>query len=479
MLDLEVWVPPGHDVTNMEDSKLVKELGDIGPPGRFGWYIPAELDAPVHNYYKKWDKYIGEVHWTFLRDKKVMEKFDVDSRNMAFIYNNTRYNETSYNCPEDKCTKGVYTPAHCKNTPCALLLTSTYTMDFAIDHINELQLYVKVAFVGKNLKKTVDYLTAEYQKNRRDKSLLIMYYTPSEVILRERYFIRVTFPQCDYLNTNYSLGCKYEPYRIVKISWNKVEALGLLQHIRTFKFSEEDFDLLLDVFEQATDRSDLRQIACEWVKLRQGGWFIGPETNVIYIGGIFPLHESSYNGPGIVQGAVMAQAMINDNPSILKDYKLHLMIENGKCRAESVMKIFIDYVTDAYYNNLLGVLGPACSDTVEPLAGVSKLYRTVVISYSAEGSSFSDREKYPFFFRTIGENKDYQHVYLQLFKKLGWKRVAALTEDGQKYTEYISHMQTTQEKNDITIIANIKFPRDRDTSQMTRVRRVFGADALG
>ena len=30
-------------------------------------------------------------------------------------------------------------------------------------------------------------------------------------------------------------------------------------------------------------------------------------------------------------------------------------------------------------------LGPACSDTVEPLAGVAKHFRTVVITYSAEG----------------------------------------------------------------------------------------------
>ena len=53
-------------------------------------------------------------------------------------------------------------------------------------------------------------------------------------------------------------------------------------------------------------------------------------------------------------------------------------------------------------------LGPACSDTAEPLAGVAKHFKTIVISYSAEGSSFNDREKYPYFFRTIGENKQFQ-----------------------------------------------------------------------
>ena len=52
--------------------------------------------------------------------------------------------------------------------------------------------------------------------------------------------------------------------------------------------------------------------------------------------------------------------------------------------------------------------GPACSDTVEPIAGVSRHYNVVVISYSAEGVLFSNRSQYPYFFRTIGENKQFR-----------------------------------------------------------------------
>ncbi|PNF24229.1 hypothetical protein B7P43_G15826 [Cryptotermes secundus] len=117
---------------------------------------------------------------------------------------------------------------------------------------------------------------------------------------------------------------------------------------------------------------------------------------------------------------------------------------------------------------LAGHPGPACSDTVEPLAGVTKHFRTVVISYSAEGSTFSDRSKYPYFFRTIGENTQYKFVYLQLFQKLGWEQVAALTEDGHKYTEYISHTQDLLQANGITFVVNRKFPRDREKASMSK-----------
>ena len=60
-------------------------------------------------------------------------------------------------------------------------------------------------------------------------------------------------------------------------------------------------------------------------------------------------------------------------------------------------------------------------------------------------------------------------MYLQLFQKLGWEQVAALTEDGQKYTEYISQMQDLFQANGITFAVNRKFPRDREKSSMFKV----------
>lgn len=81
-----------------------------------------------------------------------------------------------------------------------------------------------------------------------------------------------------------------------------------------------------------------------------------------------------------------------------------------------------------------------------------------VISYSAEGVSFKDRDKYPYFFRTIGENKQYEHVYVRLLKELKWKRVVAFTEDGQKYTEYISQLENVLKENGIEL-TNKKFSK--------------------
>ena len=52
-----------------------------------------------------------------------------------------------------------------------------------------------------------------------------------------------------------------------------------------------------------------------------------------------------------------------------------------------------------------------------------------MISYSAEGTiSNSNSKEYPYFFRTIAENKQYKFAYIQTMKRLGWSKVAALNQ---------------------------------------------------
>ena len=117
-------------------------------------------------------------------------------------------------------------------------------------------------------------------------------------------------------------------------------------------------------------------------------------------------------------------------------------------------------------------LGPACSDTVEPIAGVSKHFRTVVISYSAEGTiSNSNSKEYPYFFRTIAENKQYKFAYIQTMKRLGWSKVAALTQDGQKYSDYMPALQDEFQANHFEFMENRKFPEEvSDVEKMKEVR---------
>ena len=47
--------------------------------------------------------------------------------------------------------------------------------------------------------------------------------------------------------------------------------------------------------------------------------------------------------------------------------------------------------------------------------------------------------------------------------------MASLTEDGEKYAEYLTHLQDLLEANKISYVANRKFPRVRETQNMSQV----------
>lgn len=371
----------------------------------------------------------------------------------------------------------MYTPTQCANQTCAVLIAPEYNASsFLKAHADETGVLVKILWLGKKFKQAITGLKSYYTtKNMIHKSILLFYWYPSDVILNEDHFISVQFKNNELYNFTHdkNIGYKYEMHRLVKLAWAKIEknAYPLYLALRQFKFSDDDYRFLFNLYENNSQLS-MKDIACKWMQQKQDVWKIWGRTTekaVIHIGGIFPMTSSSYNGRGIASGAILAKNAIN-RMNILPHYELNIIVTDGQCSPDIVMRNFIDFiVTKEYYDKLVGVLGPACSETVEPIAGVSKHYHIMVISYSAEGASFSDRKNYPYFFRTIGENQHYKHVYIHLFEKFNWKRVAALTEDGQKYTEYISLMLEDFEKNKIQFIANNKFSREKRTEDMRRV----------
>ncbi|EFN73169.1 Insulin-like peptide receptor [Camponotus floridanus] len=470
MVNMEVWIPPQQDTSPLLSKYNVKECGSIAPPGHFGWFVPNALARPDDN-------------WLIFSKLETASRFVIDE---AIIKNSTMNPDTrDYYCHEVFCKDGMYIPEQCQSqgqrwTPkCALLLAEYPDVTlFVKEHIDQMKLYVKVAWVGPNLRYLTKNLTEEYIRSARNsssienRSLMILHYSPSSVIPNEKDFTTIYFPRC---GAKESISCAYESNRLTKLVWKRLEMIAKMafQSISRAKFSREMYENLIVRRMWAASNVSDEEIACDWLKENLNytltEWKPSNEyKNTLFVGGIFPMTNDSYIGKSIVIAAKMAKEVINVNNTLLRDYNLTLMANNGQCKSDMVMKSFINYIVQPdYYQKLVGVLGPACSETVEPLVGVSKHYKTVIISYSAEGSSFDDRSKYPYFFRTIGENKQYKYVYLQLLQMLGWHRVASLTEDGQKYTEYISYMQDLLRDNGITFVANVKFPREREADVMT------------
>ncbi|XP_076168527.1 uncharacterized protein LOC143147294 isoform X3 [Ptiloglossa arizonensis] len=474
MVNMEAWIPPQQDTMPLLSTHDVKECGSVAPPGHFGWFVPQAL-------FRLSDS------WVTFSNQETAARFDVDEVTLLRIQEFTiDPNTKMYYCEEKYCQQGMYIPEQCqdqeyKEQPCALLLTSYPDVtDFVIPDIIEMKLYVKVAWVGPNLKHLTDALTKQYTQLESNstspadnRSLVIMHWTPSSVVPNGQEFATIDFPRCS--TRIVEVGCNYESNRLTKLVWSRLEFIAKLafEAINRATFTDDMYEDLINRYNRYSGITDEEDIACGWLKDNLNytltSWMPNySNKNLLYVGGIFPMSASFYSGKSIVVAATMAKEAINVNSTLLRDYNLTIVVSDGQCKSDMVMKSFIDYIVQNFYEKMVGVLGPACSETVEPLVDVSKHYKTVVISYSAEGSSFNDRKRYPYFFRTIGENKQYKHVYLQLLKKLGWRRVASLTEDGQKYTEYISYMQDMLRDNGIVFVANAKFPREREADVMTK-----------
>ncbi|XP_014611297.1 PREDICTED: receptor-type guanylate cyclase gcy-4-like isoform X1 [Polistes canadensis] len=468
MVNMEVWILPQEDTMPLLNKYEVKECGAIAPPGHFSWFIPEKL-------------YRMDDNWVSFTNRESAARFDVSESILLRIKNFTMNPNTKrYYCETSFCQNGMYIPRQCQAIgkqvqPCALLLAGHLDItSFVKEDIDSLNLYVKVAWVGSHLKELTDNLIEEYTwMDNRHKSLVIVHWTPSTVIPNAKDFVSINFPRCG--TNNSQIGCEYESKRLVKVVWKGLEfaAKFAFESINRVQFTSSMYENLIDRYNKYSENVDEAKIACSWlvdnINHAMTHWMPkNADKNILYIGGIFPMSGTSYTAKSIVIAGKMAKDAINVNNSILRDYNLTLLASDGQCKTDVVMKSFIDYIVHNFYEKLVGVLGPACSETVEPLVGVARHYKSVIISYSAEGSSFNDRTRYPYFFRTIGENRQYKYVYLYLLQQLGWHRVASLTEDGQKYTEYISYMQDMLRDNGITFVANAKFPREWDPDIITK-----------
>ncbi|XP_052896326.1 uncharacterized protein LOC128303424 [Anopheles moucheti] len=481
-IDLEVWLLSDYHYIP-ED---IREGGAITHPGRFGLFIPKAL-------IRKEDVFPKQLIYTMFQEDRndqryydLIKKFDVPETVLSLIY---KYSERK--CGNDCDEYGMFIPSHCtEGRKCALVLAPHYDdTHFIVKHILEMDFQLKVIWLGDKLRLGIRQLMDVYRTDRKNaKKFLVFHWTPSEVISsRTEEYAPVMMPRCEDMIASNDTGCKYEMTPLVKYyGKNFEEAEYAFNSLLMVYFKEEYMQQIFDLYDKYEDRI-LRareeadadqlevtryydQIACDWMLTQPSVWARWkPKASreEVLVGGIFPLSGMGLTYLGIAPAALMAQEDINQNGTILANYRLTVQQNDGQCRADTVMKSFISYYMRQ--RRMIGILGPACSETVEPIAGVSKHFRMAVISYSAEGAFLSDREKYPYFFRTIGENRQYEHVYAQLLPRLNWHRVAALTEDGQKATEYISYMETLLKENSIDLISNKKFPRtDRTDNEMKR-----------
>ncbi|GAB0087290.1 Guanylate cyclase [Sergentomyia squamirostris] len=459
-VDLEVWMLPDYHLIPTQ----VRDAGAVTTSGRFGWFIPK--------------KFLNTTQLITFRD------FQTDApKNTSFRLDDLELQRIQLLAEE------TYIPDHCKKLRCShMLAPDNYTTSFIKRHIDEFQFNVEVIFLGEHLTKALRSLRGSERSQ-----FLILHWTPSEVIDGgDDDFETVEMPKCENINSSAFTGCKYEMIPLVKLYAQQLHSADFATvALNKFYVPRHILRHLLKDFNrfEATSndsRSDIfNQVACNWLENHEEiykRWIPVQETKEnIFIGGIFPITHGNSVHKCLPTASRQAAEDVNKNLNILPNYNLIIQHQDGQCRTDAVMKAFINYYMR--WEKVIGILGPACSETVEPIAGVSKHFRMGVISYAAEGVSFTDRDTYPYFFRTIGENTQFSQVYVDFFKMMQWRRVAAITVDGHKHTGYLSQMETLLKTNNIELAFNKKLSHTPTPSSVCQVlqelkpsTRIFVAD---
>lgn len=160
---MEVWIPPQEDTIPLLNKYEVKECGLVAPPGHFGWFVPEVLARP-------------DDSWLVFSKLESASRFAIDETYLPMVKNYTMDPRTwNYYCRESFCQHGMYIPEQCQkqqNAPnCALLLAEYPDVTrFVKEHIDQMKLYVKVVWVGPNLRHLSKYLTREYMQLSRNAS---------------------------------------------------------------------------------------------------------------------------------------------------------------------------------------------------------------------------------------------------------------------------------------------------------------------
>ncbi|XP_068222552.1 uncharacterized protein [Palaemon carinicauda] len=478
MINVEVWLPPS---SMGEDIAAKVDCGSHASGSRFGWYVT--------NSSRTGPKELITDHWRSFKSLNVTKIFSLDSHEINELRQKyTRDKDGQYYCHAAYCEEGIFTPEACQGvSECAILFVGNHSSysEFLIKQVTVEKMYVRIAWIGPNF--TPEFF-CQFRNNKP--SVFFDWYPNSLSNMKE--YMPVSFPPCNsYQGTDDSYFCNYELHSMKKLIWDKLpeSAKVAVEAVKRFFLREEDYRNLLHRYNEKTSQCPyqssnavvdinkvIEDVACDWLREARhnelevwNDWLphnYAAKTK-LWIAGIFPMSsgaDTTFYSHTLYNAAQMAITRVNSNGTILPEYEIKLMIQDGRCKSEEVLAAFIRYVRKGSsdpnlpsFEQMIGVLGPACSDTVEPLAGVAKHFNTVVLSYSAEGAIFNEHEKYPSFFRTIPENKMYGAVYLELFKLFGWHQVASLAEDCNKYSEYLTLLHNMLPK-DINL-ENFRFPK--------------------
>ena len=142
-------------------------------------------------------------------------------------------------------------------------------------------------------------------------------------------------------------------------------------------------------------------------------------------------------GASLTPAARVAVDEINNDSSILPDYRLELIDRDAGC--DITFKAVTSFVESSFYSDkqVVGMIGPGCSEATLAIGQLSTQDSIATLMVSvATTVELTNRTAYPYILRTVSTSYIYVKAYLDLMARNKWKNVAVLFD---YYRTYFSH----------------------------------------
>ncbi|EDV21427.1 uncharacterized protein TRIADDRAFT_60055 [Trichoplax adhaerens] len=145
----------------------------------------------------------------------------------------------------------------------------------------------------------------------------------------------------------------------------------------------------------------------------------------------------------------MAVEAINQNTTVLPDYRLELELADSQMSQGVAAKAFFDSISRS--PTKIGVIGPLISTANAYVASISKFYNLVQVGYAASGLSLDDKKNYPYYYRTSITQYSYSLARIKLLKQFKWEKVAIIYSTAGTYSTSAAMVQQTLLKANINV----------------------------